>query len=578
MTPAAEYQTRLADRQATAALHDGRHITLGNVRLLIAIAAAAAAWMSLVNHAFNPAWIFAPIAVFLPLIPIHGRVLRRRTLARRAILFYERGLARIEDRWSDWGEQGVRFQDPNHPYSGDLDIFGPTSLFQLLSQARTRGGEDTLAHWLQHPANADVIRRRQHSVNELRGYLDLRETLFTLGEDARDTVHSGHLIHWAESPITLHSRRLRLAAALLSAGMAGAVLTVLYTDFNGALAIMLSIVGAFGYWLRNRVLAVITRIDEAVQELGLLEATLAAIEKHPFESPHLVDLRQRLTASEPIAKLHRLAELIDSRDNPILRAFGPPLLYGTHLAFAVERWRARHGPSVRGWLDAVSEMEALLSLAGYAAEHPEDPFPEIVEEHIFEGHQMGHPLLPGCVRNSIRLDEAASLICISGSNMSGKSTFLRTTGINVVLAMAGAPVRAKRLRLCPLQVGAAIRVTDSLQGGTSRFYAELKRLRQIVDLTAKPFPVLFLLDELLSGTNSHDRRIGAEGIVRELLRRHTLGLITTHDLALTAIAKDNAHFEDTLVDGQLHFEFTLRPGVVQKSNALELMRSIGLNV
>jgi DNA mismatch repair ATPase MutS len=189
------------------------------------------------------------------------------------------------------------------------------------------------------------------------------------------------------------------------------------------------------------------------------------------------------------------------------------------------------------------------------------------------------------VRTDLKLsDEERRVLIVSGSNMSGKSTLLRTVGINTVLALAGAPIRARRLRLTPLQVGASIRIQDSLQAGASRFYAEITRLRQIVELTEGELPVLFLLDEILHGTNSHDRRIGAEGVVRGLIERGAIGLITTHDLALARIAEElapraaNVHFEDHLEEGKMTFDYRLRPGVVERSNALELMRSVGLEV
>jgi DNA mismatch repair ATPase MutS len=202
------------------------------------------------------------------------------------------------------------------------------------------------------------------------------------------------------------------------------------------------------------------------------------------------------------------------------------------------------------------------------------------------GEVLGHPLIPESrnVRTDLRLSDEPRVLVVSGSNMSGKSTLLRTAGVNVVLALAGAPVRARRLRLSPLQVGASIHIQDSLQAGASRFYAEIKRLRQIVDLTHGSVPVLFLLDEILHGTNSHDRRIGAEGVVRGLLDRGAIGLVTTHDLALARVAEElaplaaNVHFEDRLEDGKMTFDYRLRPGVVQRSNALELMRSVGLEV
>jgi hypothetical protein len=585
VNPSQEYQQRLTERRTRVDKQEQRHIQLGNIRLAIGIAAAFVAWKIFAQHAWHLAWLAAPVALFIPLAVLHERVITARTLARRAVRFYERGLARIEDRWAGTGETGERFRDTAHPYADDLDLFGPASLFELLSVARTRGGEAALAHWLQHPAPTEEIAARQHAVQELRTHLDLREAVYVMAEDARDAVHTEALIAWAESPQVM-PKQVRWVAFVLSLLVLASALAL-----PKALLICLVAVAGFGLWLRPRVLSVITHVDDAVHDLELLSGLLARMEAAAFESPKLLALQQELsahgkTASAQIARLHRLAEWIDSRDNVVVRAVGPPLLYGTHLAFAVEKWREEAGPLVRHWITALSEFEALQSLASYAYEHPTDPFPELLAEQRLEGDQLGHPLLPDarCIRNSIELHPNRALLVVSGSNMSGKSTYLRTIGVNVVLAMAGAPVRARKLSLGPLQVGASIRVTDSLQGGSSRFFAEITRLRKVVDLAAAQPPVLFLLDELLNGTNSQDRRIGAEGILRELLQRGAIGLVTTHDLALTAIADTlapkatNVHFEDTLTDGELHFDYTVQPGVVRKSNALELMRSIGLDV
>jgi DNA mismatch repair ATPase MutS len=280
-------------------------------------------------------------------------------------------------------------------------------------------------------------------------------------------------------------------------------------------------------------------------------------------------------------------ELLDSREHMLVRMIEPFTLWTTHLAFAVENWRRHSGPAARRWLTATGEIEALCSLASHAFEHPADPFPEFAAESPWlEAEAIGHPLIPEdrVVRNNVRIGADLRVLVVSGSNMSGKSTLLRTLGINAVLAQAGAPVRAKHLRMSPLAVGASIRISDSLQGGVSRFYAEILRLRQILDLTAGPLPVLFLIDEFLHGTNSHDRRIGAEALVRGLIERGAIGLITTHDLALAEIADvlgdraGNVHFEDQIENGQIRFDYLMRPGVVRKSNALELMRSVGLEI
>jgi DNA mismatch repair ATPase MutS len=257
------------------------------------------------------------------------------------------------------------------------------------------------------------------------------------------------------------------------------------------------------------------------------------------------------------------------------------------VAFAAERWRNAHGHAVRSWLSVIGEFEALICLGTYSHEHPDDPFPEFVQgSACFDATEIGHPLIPvgTCIRNDVSLSDGRHVFLVSGSNMSGKSTLLRTVGINAVLAMAGAPVRAQNLRLTPLHVGASIRVNDSLQEGSSRFYAEITRLRKLLDLASGDPPLLFLLDELLQGTNSNDRRIGAEGMVRALLQRKAIGLVSTHDLALADIGGSlnghlsNVHFQEEFENGRMHFDYKLREGVVTKSNGLALMRSIGLDV
>lgn len=236
------------------------------------------------------------------------------------------------------------------------------------------------------------------------------------------------------------------------------------------------------------------------------------------------------------------------------------------------------------------EMEALISLGTYAYEHPGDVFPEVVEESesgpFFDGEGLGHPLVPAsqCVRNSVRLDAETRVLLVSGSNMSGKSTLLRTVGINAVLAMTGAPVRAARLRMTPLLIGTRIRSTDSLQEGRSNFYTEILHIKRVFELTGKTTKLLFLFDELLDGTNSHDRTIGAEKLLRTLVNEQAIGMVTTHDLALTEIgaaigkAVRNVHFEDQVEHERMRFDYRLREGVVTKSNAIALMRIVGLDV
>jgi DNA mismatch repair ATPase MutS len=337
---------------------------------------------------------------------------------------------------------------------------------------------------------------------------------------------------------------------------------------------------------------VLNTSEAAFEDLRLFSELLLRVEREQFAAPLLQGLLTKLSshsrkASQTIGSLRTIVNFVSSRRNPLIGYFAIPLMYPLNVALAAERWRRVHGRAVRSWVEVIAEFEALFALAAYSYEHPDDPLPEFVDGSAsFSGIALGHPLIPQCrcVRNDVSIDDGTRILLVSGSNMSGKSTLLRTVGINTVLAMAGAPVRAGSLQLTELQIGASIRINDSLHEGSSRFYAEITRLRQLFDLTTGKRHLLFLLDELLQGTNSKDRRSGAEGVVRALLARGAIGLISTHDLALTDIsglqpgALRNVHFQDDLQDGRMVFDFTLRDGVVTKSNAMELMRSIGLEV
>jgi hypothetical protein len=590
--PHSAYTERLEARRLAVAQHDQRHRTIGNLRLLVFASAAVLAWLAWGRDVLSAFWLGLPAAVFVCLIVAHERVLRARRAGQRAVAHYERALARLDGQWAGHGETGERFLDGAHPYAADLDLFGQASLFELLSTARTRMGEETLARWLLETAEPAVLRSRHEAVAELRPMLDLREDLAVLGEDVRTGEHPAALAAWGEEAPLLESRRARAIAFAIPC--LAAVSAVLWgaKGWRDPFFAMLAAVAIFIARFRRVVARVVEAVEQPAHDLALLAKVLARLERERFTSARLVDLRTALdVAGQPpsarIAKLNRLIEMLDSRENPFMKAVGPLMLWTEQLAFAIEAWRRVSGPALRRWLAAVGEIEALCCLAAYAFEHPADVFPEFVSGvACFEGDEMAHPLLDPSrvVRNSVRLDGDLRVLIVSGSNMSGKSTLLRTVGINAVLAQAGAPVCARRLRLSRLALGASIRTLDSLQDGTSRFYAEIKRLHQIMELTAGALPVLFLLDELLHGTNSHDRRIGAEAIVRGLVERGAMGLVTTHDLALAQVVEAlaprgaNVHFEDQFENGRMTFDYRLHAGVVEKSNALELMRSVGLEV
>lgn len=591
--PASEYRLRLEARQAEARIQDRRHLAVGYARLGVAAAGIAMAWLVFDPGLFSGWWLILPTAVFMVLVKIHVRVEEARDRAGKAAAFYQRGLDRLEFRWMGRGDRGERFLAGDHPYAADLDLFGEGSLFELLCTARTGAGAERLASWIKSPASPEEIRARHEAVEELRDRLDLREDLALLGEEVNTAVDPAMLLRWSGSPRLLSPGLLRSAVLVFTgAAVAGIVAWLAGVLDPRVLLILLGCEAALAAVGRRRVQQVTAAVERPGSELEVLAHALERIEAERFRSPRLAKLRSALdTGGTPTSKrvhaLGRLVRRLDWRRNLIFAPIAALVMWTTHLAYALEAWRAAAAPLMPLWLDVVGEIEALCALAGYAYEHPADPFPEIVPGPlVYEGEALGHPLISesACVRNDVNLGDGVRLLVVSGSNMSGKTTLLRTVGINVVLALAGCPVRAARLRLSPVEVGACIRVQDSIQEGRSRFYAEILRLKQIVAMTEGAAPVLFLLDEILHGTNSHDRRIGAEGLVKGLLARQAAGLITTHDLALAEIARglgpvaSNVHFEDHLEGGRMAFDFLIRPGVVEKSNAIELMRAVGLDV
>src|SRR5580704_11133450 len=591
--PKAEYAKRLEKYLSAIAEKDRVHLRVGYAKLAVIASGLLLLWSVLANHLPQAFWLIVPIAAYLLLTILHGRVLRAKARANTAADFYRKGIARIEDRWAGGGQTGERFRDTNHVYAEDLDLFGPGCLFELLSTARLPMGENRLANWLCEGSEIGAILERQKLIEELREKLDLREDLAVTGEDLRARLDPESLIDWAEGKSILPEGAWRIIAALMAIAAGAGLFYYLETATLWALLSVMAVEAIVLAWLRRKAHTVIEGVDCNAEGLLLFSEILERLEREPLASPRLREFAAELKgenepASRAIRKFARIVYWIDASDGVLAKMAELPFLYSVQIGMAAEAWRSRWGAKIRRWAELTGEMEALLSLATYSYEHPADPFPEFVGAKeglgFFDGEELGHPLIAAekSVRNSVRLDAQTRVLLVSGSNMSGKSTLLRVVGINTVLAMTGAPIRAKRLQLTPLKIGTRIRSTDSLQEGRSSFYTEILHIRKVFDAANGAVPMVFLFDELLEGTNSKDRRIGAEGVILGLLKRRAIGIVTTHDLALTEIAATvgnvlrNMHFEDQITDGKMRFDYTLREGVVEKSNALELMRLIGL--
>ena len=587
----AVYSTRLAAQRATQEAAERRHKQLGYLKLVVVAATVVVFVLGLKAEIASAWWVIVPIVALAFLEKAHERVVASLKRCTRVIGFYERGLARMEDRWVGGGEAGDDFLEPEHPYARDLDLFGKGSLFELLCTARTSAGKNILAEWLLGAAPVPEIERRQEAIRELAPRLDFREEIAASGEDIRSRARTEALLAWAEAPPVLHPKPVRALALLLSGGW---LLSLLVWAVWGLweFTLVISIANRIFYSHFQSRCQKIIGAETFVREFALLPVLLTRMEQEKFASTKLVELQARLrqhgvSPAASIGRLRRLTQALESRRSLLIAVSDSFVLWTTQVAFAIESWRQEFAPAFRVWLMAVGEMEALNALANYSYERPEDVFPQFLPERAtLEASGVAHPLLPRsrAIRNDVKLGAELRVMIVSGPNMSGKSTFIRAIGLNGVLAQCGAPVCAKRLQLSPLQVTASICILDSLQGGISRFYAEIKRLKLVAELAEKPAAVLFLLDELLSGTNSDDRRAGSEAFVKSMVARGAIGLVTTHDLALTRMADElplhaaNFHFEDRIENGELRFDYRLVAGVAQSSNALKLMRSIGLEV
>jgi hypothetical protein len=589
-----EYQSRLDRWRGEHARSELLNRRLGNARLASGVLLVVVAAVSLGAGRMSPWWLLLPVAALVVLVVIHDRVDRALRRAARAIAHYDRALGRLQNRWIGTGSQGERFRDSRHVFSDDLDLFGRGSLFELLSTARTARGERVLAGWLLTPGEPQEVAARQEAVKELRPGVALREEIVLMGDDVRAALDDRNLGTWGTEPPVVFFAGARWVALLLAiAAVVTATTTMLeWTGLRPFLFVVLAEL-MFMMATHNATERVVHDADNPAKELRLIALLLERLEHEPFSSPALAALRASLLvegtpATRQIKHLVSLVDRLDWAHNLFFRVPAAALVWMPQFAMAIERWRARYGQHVARWVAAIGEFEAMSSLATFAYERPDAVFPELADssQRFYDAQTLTHPLIPAveAIANDVKLGGDTRLWIVSGSNMSGKSTLLRAVGLSVVLAWAGAPVTAGRLRLSRLRLGASMRTSDSVTDHRSRFYAEISRLKDVVDLARSGQPLLFLLDELLSGTNSHDRRLGAQGLLVGLIERGAIGLATTHDLALAEIAGQltgralNVHFEDHLEGGEIRFDYHLRPGVVARGNALELMRAVGLDV
>lgn len=491
---------------------------------------------------------------------------------------------------------GARFQPAVHDYAGDLDIFGKASLYQYINRTSSEQGQATLAAWLLSPAKAEELPGRQEAIRELAEKTIWRQQLQADGRKDRITNHTEKKItDWLrenENPVTHPSWAwLRYLLPALSMG------SVLFYSFDAIGAPLFSALifffFVFSLYTSKLVMPSYRQLNKIANEVDTLSGSIAGVEKENFQSPFL-QIRQSVfrqpqgTASKTLRSLKKIIDRLDYRLNPIVFIpLNTLVFWDIQQAFALEKWKKENKEPIKGWFSTLAEFESLASLGTLYFNHPAWVFPEWVDgDGILISEGLGHPLIDRNKRKTsdFSTNGPGKISLITGSNMAGKSTFLRSVGVNIVLAMAGAPVCARHLKLSHLKVISSMRVSDNLEESTSTFYAELKKLKYIIGAVNRKEKVILLLDEILRGTNSADRHAGSTALIRQLIRQDAVALVATHDLELAKMEDqyrehiDNYHFDVQVEGEELYFDYTLKKGVCQSMNASLLMKKIGIDL
>ena len=544
------------------------------------------------------AWwpVAATLACFVPVLYSFLRNRRAYHVLARLLTFYDRALGRLDGSATQSGQTGEAFRTPNHLYDRDLAILGPDSLFGLLATTRTGVGQRGLARDLLEPHTREATLDRQTAIQELAPRLDLRESIHLLGSYDFHQVPATFFDEWLEEPSVAFHPVIRyvlvLTSSLLVAGLiAGLGHLLAWSALTPNLLPVLAAQCVLGFYLRPRVLPILNGAAPLSNQMRMFEDGIALLQQARFHSPHLVALQERSVrphnAVLALKKVQSQFVIVQQRNKAVFLVASLLTNAGTHAALLIAAWKQQHAAAMKQWLATWAEFESLNALATYAFEHPQNTYPEILPFGCasFEATALAHPLLgPEAVANDIALNPTQSLYLISGSNMAGKSTLLRAIGLNAVLAAAGAPIRATHARIGPLTLGASLALTDSLAEGKSKFLAEVERLHAILQLAEQPTPVLFLIDEIFSGTNSLDRRVAAETVAQALIAHQAIGALSTHDLTLTEMAARpalravNLHMASPDATEPLTFDYRLKPGVNTTSNALAILRLIGIGI
>ncbi len=607
------YTKRAGEHAALAEQHGARSRLVSNLR---GVAFATATISGLFAVAGSTPLVTAPISAvgalwFFVLVVWHGRVIQREDDARRWERVNQNALARVSDGWHELPDDGASFKLSGHPYADDLDVFGRGSLFQRLCTAHTHFGQQALATLLSEPRTVDESCRCQEAARALGPELDTRQKLEALAMavvDPNDAKKPGSekskrrvvpdpepLLKWAEgAPLLLDRPLVVWTARILPVfTLLGLALSFAFGLPAALWGVPLLIQLVVGFRMRGETTSVFMAVSSTEGAFLRYGPMLELLEGVDLPSTLLRRLREGVLVgkqrpSESMREFEKGLGWFELRHNGLIHPFvNALLLWDIHCVLRLERWQKRSGKTVREWFRALGQLEALGSLGAFAYDEPDTCWPEFEDggaKLVAQG--LAHPLISSTARvaNDVNLPDSGVAMLVTGSNMSGKSTLLRAMGLAAVLAYAGAPVTAERLQLSVLAVRTSVRISDSLERGVSHFYAEIGKLKLVLDGARDGQPVLFLLDEILHGTNSRERQIGARWVLSELLRRGATGAVSTHDMELCNLTDELAsrvelvHFRESVKGEEMTFDYKLREGPVTAGNALRLMQLVGLDV
>lgn len=570
---------------------------LSNIRLLTFLAGLLATVLAFIysSKGYGYMLLVISLVIFIGLVLWHEKVIKEADRYHKLADINKQCLQRISGEWTEFSDDGHEFMNPSHPYLSDLDIFGHASLFQWINTAKTYHGRSLLVNWLEsRTRNIEQIKQRQHAIRELALKLEFCQGLQCEGLACEGlSSNPEKLLDYAEDSVQLFKFRWLQAFFYVIPGITILSIGILYLEksffYIPLIGLLIQImVNLLGFRKVNDVLAAIysyRRMMEVYQHL------LALIERESFSDEYLSEMQANLfengeAASRHIKDLDKIVDAISIRYNPLIHIIlNNTLFWDYHCAFALQKWKEHSGSSLRKWIDTLGRFEALSSMALIAQLNPEWCYPRFEENGPYiEAEEMGHPLINEVKRVTNDLVIKNQIGVITGSNMSGKTTLLRTTGINLVLAYAGAPVCAKEFRCSLMDVFTSMRVSDDLNSGISTFYAELLRIKMIIDHAKQNTPMLFLINEVFRGTNSRDRVTGARSVVMNLNRPWVIGLISTHDFELCDFENDpsgriiNYHFLETYSANEINFDYKLRTGRCTTTNARYLMKMVGIDL